>query len=549
MNISNKINVRLLLVILFCFTFTIAYYTPMQSDDYRYLSIGTDFDAHLHHYLTWSGRVVADYVSTLLLALNNHTLAAGVNSLCLLFLIYLISVIPKLVSKNGGEKVDALSLLLLFLLYWTVNPNLGQTTFWIVGSANYLWTNMFIMLFLFLLLKFRDTQSGLVKSCLFLSALVAGCGNENTSPTLLLLFIAISVLLYQKEGYDYKNSILYTIGIAMGNAVLILAPGNVIRKNHPAFSDWNHMPLLEKIFEHFIQKVPTALIKLWPIFIIMTVILYFSKCSADNDKDQNYKKAFAFLVFLAFLCSLFVMVATPTFPARSRNGIFCYLLLSLSFLLSLKYDKDLKIKLTFLVLSLITFLLSYFLIFKAYTATTLQQQLRYSSIRHDIDNNLEKIVIPDFYFSKLLTDKDRFDTYHSPSTIGKFFGTTSIFLNNKILFDYSAILTGYSNQIVIHSGNDIYPVNFYVKDSSFLNKATIVFKLNDSKLVDKSIIVEVYEGGERTKEKLFSDSIVLSGERYYGVEFDSLHVDDIEKIALIICGSKKENCTNSEVKF
>lgn len=119
---------------------------PMHSDDYSYLLLGTDLDAHIHHYLAWSGRFVADYVSGFLLGQLNYYVYTFLNSLALTTLLYTITLIPSIIDKT--YKFNSFRFLCIAMMYWIANPNLGETSFWIVGSANYLWTNMFISIFL-----------------------------------------------------------------------------------------------------------------------------------------------------------------------------------------------------------------------------------------------------------------------------------------------------------------------------------------------------------------------------------------------------------------
>jgi len=52
---------------IFTLVFLITKETPIHSDDLWYSSIGMDWSNNYKHYMTWSGRVVADYTSCILL--------------------------------------------------------------------------------------------------------------------------------------------------------------------------------------------------------------------------------------------------------------------------------------------------------------------------------------------------------------------------------------------------------------------------------------------------------------------------------------------------
>ncbi|HFG6348781.1 TPA: DUF6056 family protein, partial [Salmonella enterica subsp. enterica serovar Korkeasaari] len=89
--ISNKYIYFSVCVIFFSVIYVLNYYTPLQSDDYGYAILGYNLEAHLHHYLTWSGRIVADFISPTLLLINNKFLIAAIQTLGVLLVLLLIS--------------------------------------------------------------------------------------------------------------------------------------------------------------------------------------------------------------------------------------------------------------------------------------------------------------------------------------------------------------------------------------------------------------------------------------------------------------------------
>lgn len=50
-----------MILLAFLAIFLIEWYTPIHSDDYRYYLLGISPESHFHHYMTWSGRIIADY--------------------------------------------------------------------------------------------------------------------------------------------------------------------------------------------------------------------------------------------------------------------------------------------------------------------------------------------------------------------------------------------------------------------------------------------------------------------------------------------------------
>ena len=59
-----------ILVTIFVLVFVITFLTPMHSDDYAYYNLGFSLEGHLAHYINWSGRILADFISAGILLLK-----------------------------------------------------------------------------------------------------------------------------------------------------------------------------------------------------------------------------------------------------------------------------------------------------------------------------------------------------------------------------------------------------------------------------------------------------------------------------------------------
>ncbi|HAC7660823.1 TPA_asm: hypothetical protein G0F99_24475, partial [Salmonella enterica subsp. enterica serovar Enteritidis] len=118
--------------------YSIGFITPMNSDDYTYALRELSLSSVKMHYLGWSGRVVSDTISTSLLKFFSPHIYNAINSAALTLMVLCWTMIPATLTKSSPSPYV---MIFLFFLYFIANPALGQTNFWLVGSANYLWTN------------------------------------------------------------------------------------------------------------------------------------------------------------------------------------------------------------------------------------------------------------------------------------------------------------------------------------------------------------------------------------------------------------------------
>jgi hypothetical protein len=111
-------------------------------------------------------------------------------------------------------------------ILWLTSPNLGQTSFWIVGATNYIWTNLFVLMVLDKLARNLKNSENERFSLLgiFLLSIVAACGNENISLVLVgttFIFCAFSYI-YNKT--SIRIGLSSFAGSCIGAGILLLAP-------------------------------------------------------------------------------------------------------------------------------------------------------------------------------------------------------------------------------------------------------------------------------------------------------------------------------------
>jgi hypothetical protein len=205
-------------------------FTPILSDDFIYIMNNTQWSNLSWRYMNWSGRLVADAFSLIILQFPS-IIYIIVKAIIWFMLILLISYLPSIFNRDNTWKLS--NYLVIFLLYWIANPNLGETSFWTVGFANYLLTNFFIVAYLALLFYLSNKP---LKSWHFIAVPLLGflAGNSNENTSIIVVLLTLIFLLIEKRKKVFLLALPFAIA---GTLVLLLSPGQYQRLQHPSFSN------------------------------------------------------------------------------------------------------------------------------------------------------------------------------------------------------------------------------------------------------------------------------------------------------------------------
>ncbi|MBQ0528494.1 DUF6056 family protein [Providencia rettgeri] len=500
-NLSN-----LIILIPFIFIFIIEYLTPMQSDDFVYYIKGNSIAVHLNHYFSWSGRFVSDYFSTLLLSTDSQILKSTTIAIIVTILLFLITKIGN--SLNKSNRYFNLQFLTLFFIYWITIPNIGQIVFWIVGAANYLLTNLFVVTFIYALIRYFKERKGI--TLLLLVSFFAGCSNENTTWIVLLTSLITSSFLYYKE----KNKILFlsTLLVFIGFSVLIFSPGNL---NRAALStEFYELSLVSKIWLFLSDKLPYALSKTWiPILVSLVLLTSYIK----NKKCNNFYLSLLFIIL--GLLSTLSMVVSPTFPTRALSGPHLFYIISCSFSIShiLNTKNKSIISLSTLsvisTLSLVSFIYSYSQIVFSYNSVNAQQKIRKYQISKSIIENQKIDKIPNFYYPKSLRAGDSIDLYNDPNATGKYYNLSNSVNVYPINYNYSVIING--KKIPLPDSENTGISNIYIGKDTLLRDTSIAIEFDsvnkftpDTKFIVKTKNGKYYEYKNLKADTLYGMNVV-----------------------------------------
>lgn len=430
---SNRKALFSSVTILFILVAYTSMHVPLHSDDFHYLLKGITIDAEIKSYMTWSGRLVSDMLSPLLLNFLPVKIIGILNAACIVLLILFISMLPKLALKSGETSWFTFST--LFMLYWIANPSLGETSFWIVGASNYLWTNLFVLsFFLFTMVQEKDRSWVCVVSLTL--GFLAGCSNENTAPIVTLMTLAFSVYNYRRKRLIF--SFFGLAGNISGACVLLLSPGNEVRA--ATFTEWAVTPFKYKIFEFAIGRFEHSLEVYWQIYIVIAAFMVITSLSV-KDRHARIHLKFAMLFFIIAILANAAFVISPVMPERSLNGALVLMLISASFVLSsFNIDNSSGKAAAYTILSFCIplFLISYYLFTTSVIANYYQSKVRVESLEKQKNEGKQVINIPSLYFTSLLKSTDQLNSADGRGPMAAIYGVKDINYSFPD-FDYSQV--------------------------------------------------------------------------------------------------------------
>lgn len=335
----NKVIFIFMIFISFGAIFVYNFLTPVMSDDLlfdksAYQTIADIFIKEYERYLTWNGRSVLQILMTVS-CLIPKWLFNIINSLVFVGFSLLI-------YCNIGlrKKYDFMLYALIQLCLWNFSVDFSQTVLWLSGACNYLWGITIILGFVtayryFMEKGVQQKHKGLVAVIMFPLGLLAGWGNENTSGGAGLILLIFTVL------YFYKNKRLETWmftgmgGMAVGFALLLMAPGNAVRgaivKAEESYSGLaayvsRGLKVFQAINEHFMIYLV--------VIILLGTYFYYTKRKKEEFIEPG-------IFGLAAFATAAVLIFTPEPMARAYFGANIYIMIAALQMVSVLRESDL----------------------------------------------------------------------------------------------------------------------------------------------------------------------------------------------------------------
>ena len=207
--------------------------TPQMSDDLLFdkslhQSLGDVLRQEYISYMTHTGRTVLDFIRRIFMIFPK-TVFDLFNSLVFVgaeLLIYW--------NIKERKKYDVFLYVLINLCMWTLCVEFAQTVLWLAGACNYIWGIFIILGFISLYRYYMEKGTGvkykpMTGTLLFLSGILAGWCNENTSGGAILIILLLTAKYYLDHKKIEKCLFAGIMGAAAGFILMIAAPGNMVR--------------------------------------------------------------------------------------------------------------------------------------------------------------------------------------------------------------------------------------------------------------------------------------------------------------------------------
>lgn len=345
----NKTNFFILVWALF--VFACAAMSPYFSNDYRYMLIEgtndlvTNFSdivlSQWRHYFDWGGRTPDHVLAQWLLLIGKPYSAVftGIGYALLIMLIYCHGFGNRLSFHN--LRLAPVAFIALGL--WLCLREYGEVVFMLVTSCNYFFTTILILGFL---LPYRLTfncgyqrkDSVFFTVLMFIVGILAGWCNENTGFAVSLGIGAVCLYDLIKKQLTFWE-FFGGLGFAIGYLLLVLSPGNAARLDYmKAGGDFDY-------FEHIFSALKVfglSLLTQLPLLIAFLFMLFKVKSDCFQIGRANRWYASLWLFAIGFL-SLFIMVFSPNFPARSAAPFTVFIIASILALYKYYEEREMRV--------------------------------------------------------------------------------------------------------------------------------------------------------------------------------------------------------------
>lgn len=263
------------------------------------------------HFYNWGGRCMTHGVLQLTL-MGGELCADILNVLTALLLTGLICLLA------DWKKLSVF--LMVHAMLFAFNANLRMSMLWQAGAANYLYSSVWVLLFLWPYLRtLKDPEAGglpLAALWLIPVGILAGWSNENVGPTCFLIAVGTIVYLRKYQGSPVRLWMCAGAVCSLAGSIMVVAaPGNFVRSG---------VVEAQTLYDRLYSMLTAGVDFLLPSFLL-AVVLLLVKGGCLQLRITRVEWALA----AAAILSYGAMVLSPHYPDRATFStmVFCITLM------------------------------------------------------------------------------------------------------------------------------------------------------------------------------------------------------------------------------
>lgn len=312
-----------------------SFWEPLPETARRLGSFSDVLESLKAHYFTHSGRTVI-FLPVFFFLWQGKEIFNVVNALLVVALVVEIYWVT-----DGGRistNFKAGRLCWIFFALWAFTVSFGQVFLWVTGSLNFLFPAVLLLGFLIpYVRKFSGEgvpKSKIFSAAMFFAGLIAGWTNENTICWFIVL-LALNVRQEFSAGKLESWQVAGLLGLTLGYALLILAPGNWLRLSEDVAQGLPQSQLVR-----FLNKSYSFLVAVAYQFLVWFYFRDTLKGAKEFGTDEKVlaalrlAKSFAAVSVLSNL----IMFLAPEFPLRSTFPSSLYLIIAATILIRLQHE-------------------------------------------------------------------------------------------------------------------------------------------------------------------------------------------------------------------
>lgn len=298
------------LTCLFTDDFSYRYTFAVTTGKYRISNLYELFLSQRNHYRVMNGRTVAHVLAQLFLMWGkpvfNVINTAAFTSLGVLIYRH---------GQGAGSPLRPARLFSVFAALWFITPNFGESFLWLVGSCNYMYGVLIILLALIPVTNVLDggstAMAGWKTPLYFILCVLAGWTNENTSVALAAIFMCCILWLAVTKRKIPVWLWAGLIGSAAGCLLLLLSPGQAVRLANSEGIGGVRTWIRRGI------SITASLEDYLGIELAVTAVLFAVGMRRKRPVKGLVKPG---IFFMAGLASTYSMILSPGFPTRAWSG-------------------------------------------------------------------------------------------------------------------------------------------------------------------------------------------------------------------------------------